>query len=147
MVKIILLCSSSQANALLDNVAPTYQAVNTKTTSKHRVWGLARLVLRILEPQEICILLRDTTQWFEYSSTTKSSFCRGKKVWKIFSGLYIRGGGGSLLKLFGLIRKRTFTSIIPNWNWFTAKWNYQTSPHTILTHKDKHLQLCTVTVL
>lgn len=36
MVKIILWCSSysPQANMLLDNMAPTYQAVTQKTTSQ-----------------------------------------------------------------------------------------------------------------
>lgn len=52
MVQIILACSgySPEANELLDNVAPSHQAADIKTTSKCKVWGSARLVLRILEP-------------------------------------------------------------------------------------------------
>jgi len=78
----------------------------------------------------------------------KNSFSGGKKKLGKYFQVYILGmWGGNLLNLFLSIQKRTSTSITPNWNWFTAKWNYQISPHNILTEKDKHLQLHTVTVL
>lgn len=46
---------SPQANVLLDNVAPIYQAVAGKLRGKCKVWGLNISVLRIFEPKEICI--------------------------------------------------------------------------------------------
>lgn len=96
MVKIILLCSSSQANALLDNVAPTYQAVNTKTTSKHRVWGLARLVLRILEPQEICILLLETPHNDLSTAALQKVLSVGEKKSGKYFQVYILGVVGEV---------------------------------------------------
>lgn len=118
----------------------------TQPTSKCKVWGLARLVLRILETWEICILLLETPQSdLSTKALWKIISLGGRKAWKIFRR-FIRWGCRSL-KSYCLIMKRTFRNIIPNGNWVIAKWNYQLSPHTALIQKDKHFQYAHIALI
>lgn len=72
----VLLCSSfsPQANVLLDNVAPTYQAVAGKQQGKRKVWGLDRSVLRMLEPKSL------DSNWFQEEKVLRKILtAKGKK--------------------------------------------------------------------